>query len=83
MKLNYQKKSDILEFGQYRGKSIGFLFNWDIDYLEWCLANFKGFTISDKLQRLLNKIPAEKKNEQRLKRLKKRRFKKSDYGDDF
>ena len=83
MKLFYEKKSDVLEFGQYRGKAIGFLLNYDIDYLEWLIVNFKGFKISDRLQRTLNKIPSEKKNEQRLKRLKKRKYKRSSYDEDF
>lgn len=83
MKLRYEKKSDLLELGQYKGRSIGFVLNYDVSYLEWCLATITGFSISDRLQRTINKITPEKRDEQRIKRMKKRKFKRSSYEDDF
>ena len=81
MKLNYDKKSDIIDFGKYKGKTIGFLFNWDIDYIEWCMAEVKGFKLGDRLRKAVDKVDEEKRDKQRKKRMKKTR--KISYSDMF
>ncbi|NPV13089.1 MAG: hypothetical protein HPY57_15085 [Ignavibacteria bacterium] len=63
-KISYSFKSEdqILNFGQFEGKSIGEIMKSYPEYIDWCIKNFKGFKLCKKLAIRFHEIKEEAKN---------------------
>jgi len=47
--MEFKNKTDIINFGKYKGQSLAYVYKNDINYFNWCIGNIEGFKIEEKL----------------------------------
>lgn len=60
---SFKDENQIVNFGQFEGKTIGYLMHHESDYVDWCIKNFKGFKLYKKLAEKFEIIKKEKINQ--------------------
>jgi len=56
MHQQFSSINDLFSFGKYHGKSLLHVYNNDQKYIEWCISNIVGFTLSETL---ISKLKAD------------------------
>jgi len=58
---SFKNEQDIINFGYYKGKTIGEVMRNEPGYIDWCVKNFKGFKLWKKLALRFEEIKNENK----------------------
>lgn len=57
---SFKDENDIINFGVYKGHTIGEVMKVEPQYIEWCIKNFKGFKLWKKLALKFEEIKSKK-----------------------
>ena len=56
---SFKDENDIINFGLYKGRTIGDVMKMEPSYIDWCIKNFKGFKLWKKLAQRFEEIKFE------------------------
>ena len=56
MALKLYTKKTKMDFGKYKGQTVGKLINKDSQYLIWCIKNVNSFNVTKSIKQELEKI---------------------------
>jgi len=55
----FKTEDDIINFGVYKGETIGYVMKTEPQYIDWCIKNFRGFKLYKKLSNRFEEIKGE------------------------